>query len=318
MADRAVARDEAPDALPAPLGIGFPYIAALPADLYDPAVLDFVEVTPEVLCRERRRDGTPSLVLLPAQLEQARRVCGGLPVVVHGVELSLGSASGWNIAYLDMLDRFAAAWPFLWHSEHLSFQTMAGDGLQHHVDIGVPLPLPATEEAAALAVERCLHLQRRYGVPFLLENAACYLKDLPADPAIGDDIGLMNRITARAGCHHLLDLHNLYCNAVNHGFDAPAEIARFDLERVLEIHIAGGSWQHGFWVDAHDGRVPEPVWELLDFALPRCPNLGGVVFELLDDHALRLGAGIIADELGRARKLWRRHRAPAMAAPVPA
>jgi len=35
------------------LGIGLPYFASLPAELYQQGAADFVEITPETLCRQR-------------------------------------------------------------------------------------------------------------------------------------------------------------------------------------------------------------------------------------------------------------------------
>src|ERR1700730_7190483 len=302
------ARSEAPRLL-APLGIGFPYIPVLAPELYQARVLDFVEIVPETLCREWRDRGS-SIDLVPAQMERAKTICGGLPIVVHGVELSIGSAHGWNAAYLQMLDAFQKLWPFLWHSEHLGFQTFAGQD-QMPSNIGVPLPLPFTSEVARLVAERCAEIRRRYEVPFLLENPAYYLADLPCDPDIGDEIELMNRISEPGNCGYLLDLHNLYCNAINHKFDAFAAVDRIKLERVLEIHVAGGSWLDGFWMDAHDGRVPERVWELLEYTLPRCPNVAGVVFEILEPYALRLGIEAITEELEHGREVWLRCHATA-------
>src|ERR1035438_1431321 len=58
---------------------------------------------------------------------------------------------------------------------------------------------------------------QRSPVPFLLENPAYYITDLPSDPEIGNDMGLLDAIMQQSGCHLLLDLHNVYCNAVNHG-----------------------------------------------------------------------------------------------------
>jgi uncharacterized protein len=98
------------------LGIGLPYFQELPSDIYRGGTVDFVEVTPEVLCRERRGG---ALDLLPEKLAQAQDACSALPIVVHGVELSIGSAHGCNAAYLELLDRLQACWPFRWHSEHL-------------------------------------------------------------------------------------------------------------------------------------------------------------------------------------------------------
>ncbi len=290
-----------------PLGVGLPYFSALPAEFYREALLDFVEITPETLCRQRRTGATTAIDLIPEKLEQAKRTCESVPIVVHGVELSIGSAHGWNDAYIEMLDAFHSQWPFAWHSEHLSYQTIPGEsGLA--LETGVPLPLPATREAAQLVAERSAAILKRYGVPFLLENPAHYLPDLPVELEIGNEGGLMREITERSNCGQLLDLHNVYCNAVNHGGDPIAMIDSMPLDRVVEIHIAGGSSHDGFLMDAHDGRVDENVWELLDYTIPRTPNLGGIVFEMLDMHAASLGTDAIAGELSRMRTAWRRLR----------
>src|SRR5207253_8114331 len=151
-------------------------------------------------------------------------------------------------------------------------------------------------------------IHARYGVPFLLEDPAHYLRKLFYDPDIRNEVGLMNAITEH-GCYgQLLDLHNLYCNALNHDFDAVSAIDHIKLDRVIEIHVAGGRWQDGYWMDTHDGRVPAPVWELLERTLPRCRNCVGVVFELLNYYSSRMPADAIAGELTRAREIWRRCR----------
>ena len=286
-----------------PLGVGFPYFAALPVDLYRSDLVAFVEITPETLCRQRRTGSDVQIEIIPDRLATAQQTCAGLPVVVHGVELSIGSAHGLNNAYLKMLDSFQKEWPFVWHSEHLGFQTIAGDN-NSTLEIGVPLPMPATVEAVELVAGRSATIMGRYDVPFLLENPAHYFSDLPTDQEIGDEYRFLTALTQKSGCYLLLDLHNLYCNAVNHYFDARDALNSIPLDRVIEIHVAGGSWRDGFWMDAHDGRVPEPVWELLEYALPIAPNVRGVVFELLEEHAIRLGASAIENELRRAWQVW--------------
>ena len=285
------------------LGVGFPYFAELPEDLYQSDLVAFVEITPETLCRQRRIGSEVQIEIIPERLATAQQTCAGLPVVVHGVELSIGSAHGLNDAYLRMLDSFQKEWPFVWHSEHLGFQTIAGDN-NSTLEIGVPLPMPATVEAVELVAARSATIMERYDVPFLLENPAHYFSELPADREIGDEYRFLAALTNESGCYLLLDLHNLYCNAVNHHFDARDVINSIPMDRVIEIHVAGGSWRDGFWMDAHDGRVPEPVWELLEYVLPLAPNVRGVVFELLEEHAIRLGAPAIENDLRRAWQVW--------------
>ena len=295
----------------APLGVGLSHLSGLPEGFYASGVADFVEVTPETLCQATRADGRLTITPGRDAVLRTRDACRDLPMVAHGVELSIGAAGGMNTACLDMLQAFAALWPFAWHSEHLGFQTVAAaDGRM--LDIGAPLPLPATEAAAQLVAARAQQVMARIPAPFLLENPAHYLPDLPADPPVGDDIGLINRILELSPCGQLLDLHNLYCNAVNFSFDPFAALQRLRLDRVVEIHLAGGSWHDGFLMDAHDGPAPEPVWELLDEVLPRAPNLRGVVFEVLDDHFDALGVRGVERQLRRAHDAWsRRARAAA-------
>ena len=45
----------------------------------------------------------------------------------------------------------------------------------------------------------------------------------------------------------LLDLHNLYANALNSGRDPAADLLRLPLDRVTAIHLSGGHW------------IPEPA-----------------------------------------------------------
>ncbi len=295
---------------PEPLGVGFGCHLALPAALYTVDLLDFVEITPEIFHREEIRGGVARLVPDPSPYDEAERRCEGLPVVMHGVSLSIGSAHGMYEPALSMMDRLSRDWPFRWYSEHLQFQMVLSDE-GRPIGTGVPFPLPPTNEAARMVATRAASIQRRYGVPFLLENPAHYLKDLPSDPDIEDEFGLMERIIELSGCLQLLDLHNVLCNGRNLGFDAAAALERVRLDRVGEVHVAGGSWREGFYMDAHDGAVAEEVWDLLELTLARAPKIGGVVFEILDEYLGRLGPDGVVAQLERARAIWRRHHGAA-------
>jgi uncharacterized protein len=299
-----------PPPKPEPLGVGFGCHLALPDDLYTADLLDFVEITPEVYHRAENIQGCIHLLPEPKLFDAARHRCGSLPIAMHSVSLSIGSAHGMYEPCLAMMDRLQTEWPFRWYSEHLQFQTtLDADG--NSTETGIPFPLPATNEVAELVADRAAFIQIRYGVPFLLENPAHYLPDLPADPDIGDEFGLMEAILLRSGCGQLLDLHNLYCNAINFNLDPAVALSRINMDRVGEIHIAGGSWRDGFYMDAHDGRVPEAVWDLLEQALSHARCIPAVVFEILDEYLERVGPDAIAQQLERARNIWQRHRAVA-------
>jgi hypothetical protein len=44
--------------------------------------------------------------------------------------------------------------------------------------------------------------------------------------------------------------------------------------------------------------------------LPRCPNIAGIVFELLNYYATKMTVDAIAGELTRAGQIWRRSGRP--------
>jgi uncharacterized protein (UPF0276 family) len=264
--------------------------------------VDFAELSPDMLCREVETDNGASLRFQPTLLDEALHALDGLPITVHGLELSIGSASGWNESYLTMLDEFREQRSFNWHSEHLGFLLAAcTDG--QPLNAGVPLPLPFTQEAVDLVAPRANQLVERYGVPFLLENAVYYLPNLPADPG-WDEIVFLNRLVDSSSCGLLLDLFNLYCNSLNHRFNLIEALSRLRLDRVVEVHLAGGKFVDGFLLDGHCSTVPEPVWTALEWLLPRAPNLAGVVFEVLGPALPLVGMDAVCAQLERLRASW--------------
>lgn len=289
---------------PPPLGVGLSCLVGRPS-VWEAVRghVDFLEITPDILCRERITGARREMRFGPGLLADALAQAGDLPVVVHGVELSIGSAGGWNQAYLDILDRFWALRPFVWHSEHLGFLLSPGTGPDEQAYIGAPMPLPLTDEALDLIAPRAAALVRRYPTPFLLENGVHYFVDLPADHG-RDQVDFLNALTELSGCDLLLDLFNFYCDAQNQGFDALAALDRLRLDRVVEIHVAGGVTHEGYLLDAHSGEVPAPVWELVDHVVARAPRLGGILFEILDSAVPELGAAGIVRQLERARESW--------------
>jgi hypothetical protein len=70
-------------------------------------------------------------------------------------------------------------------------------------------------------------------------------------------------IVEATGCDLLLDVGNLYANAVNGGLSPLELLHSFPLERVAMVHMAGGTAVDGFYEDTHAHPVPEPVFTLL-------------------------------------------------------
>jgi uncharacterized protein (UPF0276 family) len=111
--------------------------------------------------------------------------------------------------------------------------------------------------------------------------------------------------------HLLLDVHNLYTMALNFGFDARHYLELLPLDRVIELHISGGSPSPREWLpsgrslrlDAHDDAVPEEVWKLAAEIVPRCRALRGITLERMEGTVGHADAFLLGAELERARSL---------------
>jgi len=161
-------------------------------------------------------------------------------------------------------------WPVQWLTDHIGCARAAG----WHA---APLPLPPSRALVRHVQDHLAWLSGELEVPVGLENLAlaCSQDDVLHQPE------LLEAMLAPVDGVLLLDLHNLWCGAVNYGLDPVALLERYPLERVVELHIAGGRWGDDFRRDTHDGPVPAEVWALLPEALARCPQLKVVVWERL-------------------------------------
>lgn len=250
-------------------------------------VADYLEVTPDSIATGERDDAR----LRPQVIDELRAVAAhGTGVVAHGVGLSIGSASGWNEHYLGLLDELFEALPVRWHSEHLGYTTVDGERL------GTILALPRTEEALELVCERVVALQRRYAVPFLLENIARLLPDGDGDY---DEAGFLNALHERTGCGLLLDLYNLECDAHNYGFDIDDFFDRLNFEAVSELHVAGGVVLDGMRLDVHSRESDASTLALASRAAASAPELWGLTYEFLPEAVPALGRAAVIDEVRR-------------------
>jgi uncharacterized protein (UPF0276 family) len=295
--------------LPA-LGIGLGYQAQLRDYIRSRRErFDFLEVVPDILWTDLGRGAEPRYRDIKQDVAFVRGVTETMPVIPHSIGLSIGSAHRYEYEHVQQMSRWFERLPFPWHSDHLAFHLTQGDPSE--INLNLTMPVTFDWETLDLVAERVRDVQRRIPVPFLLENNVAYFE---YGESAFDEASFLNALTKATGCGLLLDLHNLHTNARNLGVDPLAFLDRLELDRVVEIHVAGGLEFDGFYLDAHSGASPEPVWLLLEHALPRCANLCGVVFELFGSWFDELGPDGLDRQLGRMRALWAKYRAEPLAA----
>lgn len=199
-------------------------------------------------------------------------------LIGHGIYFSLLSGV-WlpeQEKWLAQLRKLTEQYKFAHITEHFGFVT----GEDFHK--GAPLWVPKHAKILNLANDRLARIAEACKCPVGIENLA-FSPNATAAKYHGYDLYM---IAANINGFLILDLHNLYCQLSNFGWDWEDALANFPLPMVREVHISGGSWEpsdymepQGVRRDTHDNAVPIAVWDLLERVLPKLPNCQFVILE---------------------------------------
>lgn len=181
------------------------------------------------------------------------------PLVCHGLSLSLGGFAPLDETFLGRVRRFLDRHRVAMYSEHLSY--CADDGQLYDL-----LPIPFTDEAVHHVAARIRQTQDIVGRRIAVENVSYYAAPHQGMP----EIDFINAVVAEAGCDLLLDVNNVYVNAINHRYDAHEFLSRLPGERIAYLHVAGHYDEaDDLKIDTHGAPVKDAVWQLLGAAYER-------------------------------------------------
>ena len=183
-----------------------------------------------------------------------------IPLVAHGVGLSIGTALPPDRRYLDAVTQVLELIDSPWYSEHLAFTKVPG------TDLAQLLPLPRTRAVAEIVAANVNSVRKHVGVPIALENITYYFEYPESELSELEFIELCCR---ESGAYVLLDVENLYINSCNHGYDPFGFIDALPEGLVKGIHVAGGIAQGELMIDSHDRPIPNGVLQLLRHVLQR-------------------------------------------------
>lgn len=195
-----------------------------------------------------------------------RNLVDRIPLVLHGVGLSLGTDAHLDEAYLDGVAEAIENLKTPSYSEHLAW-TKVPD-----LDLANLLPLPKTQAVADMLIPKIERIQARLPVPFSIENIS-YVFDFPEREM--NDAEFFNLLFRATGVGMLLDVENLFVNSKNHGIDPLAFLDELPEDVVTGVHAAGGPLirrpylDEPFHADNHGQQVPEEALGLLGHALYR-------------------------------------------------
>jgi uncharacterized protein (UPF0276 family) len=162
-------------------------------------------------------------------------------------------------------------------SEHLAF--VRGGG----VEIGHLAAPPRSAQSVDAAIANIKRATRIVGAAPLMENIATLIAPPASTLAEG---AWVSNIIAGSAAPLLLDLHNLYANALNFGTDPAALLLSFPLHKVRAVHLSGGKWvpepapsQRMRLLDDHVHDVPPAVYALLELLARHAPQPLDVIIE---------------------------------------
>lgn len=219
------------------------------------------------------------------------------PVSLHGVGLSLGSATGIDDWHLDRLASLVREIEPVLVSDHASFAR--GTGL-HAADL---LPVPMSHAALEAMCANVNRVQDRLQRTVAVENLSAYVTWRVADM---DEPTFLNALAQRTGCQLLVDVNNICVNALNaqlrgESLDPLADCRRWldaiEPHHVAELHLAGHVHCGDIVIDDHGSRVDDAVWSLYGHAVERL----GAVPTLIEWDTDLPELQVLLDEAGRAR-----------------
>ncbi|MXV13888.1 MNIO family bufferin maturase [Hufsiella ginkgonis] len=214
-----------------------------------------------------------------------------VPVVMHGVSLSIGSTDPLNLDYLAKLKQLADEIEPAWISDHLCWTGVLGANTH---DL---LPMPLTVKSLKHVTERVGQVQDMLKRPLVLENPSTYIEFRNNEMAEWE---FLSQLAITTGCGLLLDVNNVFVSAHNHGFDAEQYISHLPHHHIVQIHLAGPTDYGDLLVDTHDQPVPHQVWQLYQLA----HRLTGGVSTLLEWDARIPDYPDLVAEVFKARLVW--------------
>jgi uncharacterized protein len=189
------------------------------------------------------------------------RGIAGLPTIIHGLCGNTASVHGPDAAYLAQIRRLADAIDAIAYSDHMALTGVTGRALGHLA------PNLFDDELLAAAARNIAMMVDVTGRRPRLENLATKTMVTGSKYTVEEFYLRLLEVSDQWDC--LVDLTNIWINSENRAVDPLQFIDAIPAERLGYIHLAGGVYSHGEWIDTHSQAVHAEVFELLDYLLAR-------------------------------------------------
>jgi uncharacterized protein (UPF0276 family) len=249
---------------------------------------------PDLCARYAGRLSHLSCVSLPSAADAQTfmdECAGDLPVVHHLPGVAPAAPGGPNMELFTRLEAVSDVLGAVWTCEDIGLWSIG------------PYPLPYftpplfEREVADHVVDGIGRMREMSRYPFVPEIPSCTL-------AVGR-MGLgefFHRVTDGADCDLLLDVAHVFSYSVAVRQPYEDVLRSLPLDRVVEIHVAGGYIDPTFdnrYLDTHSHAVTPAVIDLLQEAVASTPRLRAVTYEI----GVNLGAEELDSDFERIEGL---------------
>ncbi|RQU50041.1 multinuclear nonheme iron-dependent oxidase [Burkholderia cenocepacia] len=211
-----------------------------------------------------------------------------LPIVHHFAGVAPCGATGINRHALRRQHDISHIIDAVWCLEDIGIWNI---GPYHIPYFAPPVLCQAVLDQAIVGVQL---IQQTIDIPFYAELPSCSF--VAGDMSLGT---FFHRLIEKTDCGVVLDVSHVFSYARYCEQNPLDVLMSLPLDHVGEIHVAGGSihpqypWRYR---DTHTEPVLTQVSSLLDSAIPLCPNLRAITYEigaridpaLIDQEILRL------------------------------
>lgn len=236
----------------------------------DPAFLRLHEEYPD-LVQFVEYGGTVELGLDEGISNWVRK---GLPATYHYLDINLGYGPPLSAEWCEVTAELARQIDAPWICGDVGVWYY-GQRLIKNVMLTHPILSLDSADRTADAIRE---LQERTGFNCFPENPPSHV--YPGDFHLLDYFALL---TEKADCWITLDCAHLLMYQYAQGNDPLTGLDGFPLDRVGEIHIAGGTLleldQERYIIDSHIPQILPDVWTIVDYVMPRAVNVRAICLE---------------------------------------
>ncbi|MCB9741334.1 MAG: DUF692 family protein [Alphaproteobacteria bacterium] len=219
----------------------------------------------------------------------------GVPVLYHPSCLNLCGPYANPPAWLEAVDAHVKAVGSAWLAQDVAV-CFVGERPGYSIQLGYFVPPILTRASLEEAVQRVQEVRAGVAAPLLLEPAPVTFKlgDMDAFDWLGE-------LALRTDCGLLLDAGHVVSHQLVAGRGLTDGLERLPLDRVIELHVAGGVLQRRgagtYYIDAHDLPPLPEAWRVFSWLVQRCERLRAVCVECEGS-----AAGVVLPMLQKARE----------------